>query len=249
MATFWLLVRAVLIVAAGVLAGSWLEGVVRAALDRTGVDPVVREAASRTVRPVIVVVAVLIALAHVGLDATAAVAVTAAAVFAVGLSMREALANAAAGALLLTWRPYRAGDRVRIAGTSGVVIDLTLFATTLKTDQGVNVTVANRQVLENPVENHSRNGLLRADVVLRVAPAADIGKIGAAAFDAIAADERFAKEPAPALLAQGVTGDALELRLSAWVRAEDADAGRSALVLVARDALKKAKVELASAAR
>ena len=44
-------------------------------------------------------------------------------------------------------------------------------------------------------------------------------------------------------------GDGLVLRLSAWVKAEDAQGGRSALVLLARDVLKKAKVELAPTPR
>ena len=104
MATFWLLVRVVLIVLVGVLAGSWLEGLARASLDRTRVDPAVRELISRCVRPLVIALAAVIAAAHVGFDMTGAVAVAAAAVLALGLSWRETLANGAAGTLLLSWR-------------------------------------------------------------------------------------------------------------------------------------------------
>ena len=247
--TLWLLVRAALIVGAGVLAGSWLEGEARSGLDRGRLDPAVREALVRMVRPGVVLLAVLVAFASVGLDATGIVAVVAAVVLALGLSWREALANGAAGALLLTWRPYRGGDRVKVAGTKGVVTDVTLFATTLKTAPGVHVTVPNRLVLAEAVENHSRNGILRIEVALRVVPGADVDKLAGAVTAALADDARFAKEPAPTVHAEALHAEGLDVRVSAWASSDDPDAARSALVLVARDAARKAKIDLAPGAR
>jgi small conductance mechanosensitive channel len=84
------------------------------------------------------------------------VALFAVAALTVGLAMQQTLANGAAGSLLLTLRPYRQGELVEAGGERGHVVETGLFATTLKTTEGILVTVPNRLVLDRPIRNLSR---------------------------------------------------------------------------------------------
>jgi small conductance mechanosensitive channel len=42
--------------------------------------------------------------------------------FAVGFALRDAISNLLAGVLILTYRPFRSGDRIAVAGFEGVVV-------------------------------------------------------------------------------------------------------------------------------
>lgn len=241
----WIVVRAALIVAAGVLLGSWLEGLGRGVLGRGGLDPTVREALGRLVRPVVIGLAVLVAIGSLGLDVMGAVVVAAALLIAAAIAGREAIADATAGAILLTRRPFRAGDAVALGAFEGVVVDLALSSTTLRTADGSVVTLPNRRVLDSGVALLGRGGTRRVAVSLAVAPGADFAALSAAALRRVGADARFAADPAPVLLAERVDARALTATLAAWARADDATA-RSALLLALRDAAAEASVDLAA---
>jgi small conductance mechanosensitive channel len=153
---FLALVYAAVLLGAGFLVGGWLAGVARFTLDRTRLDPEVRYLVVLAIRPVVIVLAVIAALESLGVALDGVVIVLGAAALSVGLAMRETLSNAAAGALLLSHRPWRLGDEVEAAGERGTVVETTLFTTTLKTPGGVVVTLANRLVLDAPMRNHGK---------------------------------------------------------------------------------------------
>ena len=237
---------ALLILVAGYLVGSWLGGATRSRLERSRLDTAVRTPLARFVRPLVLLLALLAALRVVGVDLTALVAILGAAVLAIGLSLRDTLSNVAAGAVLLTLRPFRGGDYVKAGGAAGTVLELSLFTTTLKTAHGVHTVVPNALLLEAPIENYTRNGLRRADLEIRVAAGSDVVKAKEALEAALAAEPRSLEDPAPAVRLLDLDAQGIDLLVAAWFKNEDFAEGRSALISAVRDALKKAKIELTS---
>ncbi len=64
----------------------------------------------------------------------------------VGFAARATLANSLAGLVLTITQPVRVGDQVKIGDHEGVVADVTLTATTLRTVLGTTIRVPNEQV-------------------------------------------------------------------------------------------------------
>ena len=71
------------------------------------------------------------------------------------LGSTSAVANMVAGIILTYMRPFKLGDRVRIADTVGDVIEKTLLVTRITTIKNVDVTIPNAMVLGSHISNYS----------------------------------------------------------------------------------------------
>ena len=71
------------------------------------------------------------------------------------LGSTAAIANIVAGAALTYMRPFKIGDRVKIADTMGDVLEKTLLITRIRTIKNVEVTIPNSMVLGSHMINFS----------------------------------------------------------------------------------------------
>lgn len=71
------------------------------------------------------------------------------------LGSTAAIANIVAGAALTYMRPFKVGDRVKIADTVGDVVEKTLLVTRVRTIKNVEVTIPNSMVLGSHMINFS----------------------------------------------------------------------------------------------
>jgi small-conductance mechanosensitive channel len=71
------------------------------------------------------------------------------------LGSSSAVSNVLAGLVLTYMRPYRAGDRVKIADTIGDVLEKSLLVTRLLTIKNVEVVIPNSAILGNQILNYS----------------------------------------------------------------------------------------------
>lgn len=82
----------------------------------------------------------------------------------VSLGSGSAMGNVISGVILTYMRPFRVGDRVEIAGTTGDVIERSLLVTRLRTIKNVEVILPNSAVLGTHILNYSarakQNGLI-----------------------------------------------------------------------------------------
>jgi len=81
------------------------------------------------------------------------------------LGSAGAVGNAVAGVLLVYMRPFRVGDRVRIADTEGDVVERTLLVTRVRTIKNVDITVPNAMVLASHIVNYSAVAAERGMIV------------------------------------------------------------------------------------
>jgi small-conductance mechanosensitive channel len=71
------------------------------------------------------------------------------------LGSSSAIGNTVAGIVLTYMRPFKIGDRVRIADTTGDVIEKTLLVTRIKSIKHVEITIPNSMVLGSHMINYS----------------------------------------------------------------------------------------------
>ena len=239
--------RIAFIVAVGFLVGSWLAGLVRVSLNRTRLDPIVRELITSLVQPTVIVIAALGALGSVGVDLTGAVALLGAAGIGVGLAMKDSLAGIAAGAMLLTIRPFDGGDFVEVSGQSGTLVAFDLLTVTLQTPDGVLITLPNVVVLKSPIRNFTRLGMRRVEIQWPVAHSADLAQANAVLAACLSAEERVLAEPKANVTVTDLNPLRVQVTARGWVQAGDLGAARSDLLQAMRSALIEAKVPLAEA--
>ena len=149
-------------------ASKWLADLTSRAIARAHgrrpPDPTLQSFIASLVRYFVVVVGLIAVLNQVGVKATSVIAVLGAASLAIGLALQGALANVAAGVMLLILRPYRVGDRVDISGKSGTVKGLDLFSTRLADLDNLSVFVPNGKAFGEIIVNHTSTAYRRVEL-------------------------------------------------------------------------------------
>ena len=98
----------------------------------------------------------LLAVAQMfGIKTTSFVALFSAMAFAVGLALQGNLTHFAAGVLVLLLKPFRVGHRVTTQGQTGEVVEVQLFHTILKNDEGKKIIIPNGPIMSGVIINHS----------------------------------------------------------------------------------------------
>ncbi len=166
-AMIWEWVRAMLILVLTFLGATWVRGPFARFISGR-VEPTTAAFLLGAVRPVALIIALPPALEALGVSISSVLAVLSTAGLAIALALRDSLSNVASGAILLTMRPIHVGDRVTIAGNTGVVTRIGFLMVELDTDDGRRVSVMNDKVLAVPMERHAADGNVRLDLVLRV---------------------------------------------------------------------------------
>ncbi|MCX6602307.1 MAG: mechanosensitive ion channel family protein [Acidobacteria bacterium] len=79
----------------------------------------------------------------------------------VSLGSSSAMGNIVAGVILTYMRPFRVGDRVKIADTTGDVLERSLLVTRLRTIRNVEVILPNSSVLGGHILNYSAHAQVK----------------------------------------------------------------------------------------
>jgi len=115
---------------------------------------------------IILIVAIL---GFFGVQTTTFAAVLAAAGIAIGMAWSGLLANFAAGAFLVIFRPFRTGDFIAAAGVTGTVHEVGLFVTVIDALDNVRHIVGNNKIFSDNIQNFSTNPYRRVDLVAQLA--------------------------------------------------------------------------------
>ena len=157
--------------------GRWLIGVavgmVRVALEKQKVDPTVLRYVGSIVTVTLNVLLVIGILGYFGIQTTTFAALIAGAGIAIGAAWAGLLANFAAGAFLIVLRPFKVGDFVTMAGITGTVTEIGLFATTINTPDNVSTVIGNNKIFGDNIQNFTHNPFRRVDLKCQLAGAAD----------------------------------------------------------------------------
>jgi small conductance mechanosensitive channel len=222
--------------------GWWLAGVVERVVRRVLLGPahldltVSAFLASLSYYAVLVVAFVLI-LQVVGIQATSLVAVLGAASLAIGLALQGTLSNMAAGVMLLIFRPLRIGDTIEVAGKNGTVRNLNLFMTELATPDNLQVLIPNGQVWGAAITNYSAYPTRRVSTSLTVPLGQDAAAMAAHLREALGQDGRILRNPPHGVTISNVTDKGVELSMEAWAKVQDAGAVRADFVRFSAEAL------------
>jgi small conductance mechanosensitive channel len=143
------------------------------------------------------VVLVVAILGYFGVETTSFAALLAGVGLAIGAAWSGLLANFAAGAFLIVFRPYKVGDYVVAGGVEGTVTEIGLFNTTLLTPDSVTTIVGNANVSGNTIKNFSTHTHRRVDRTAQLAFGVDpLDAIGRLQL-ALATIPNVVTDPAP----------------------------------------------------
>jgi small conductance mechanosensitive channel len=224
----WLAGAAPNIIAALVLlgAGWWVAGLAARAISHVidtqpYVDPTLKGVLTRLARWGLIVITVVAVLSQLGVSTTSLLAALGAIGLAVGLALQGTLANIAAGIMILWLRPFRVGDDIAAGDVSGTVTEVGLFASTLKSFEGVFLFVPNSDLWDKRIANYTRSSPRMVRLTFSIAYGDDIARARRALLEVAEGDARVLAEPAPGVWVNQLGDSSVALELHAWTGGSD----------------------------
>ncbi len=145
--------------------GRAIGGIVRTAMGAfRNTSSLLRDFAVNTVRKLTLFVGFVVALSMLEVNIGPFLAAMGAAGFIIGFALQGTLSNFASGIMILLYRPYDLGDKVTVAGTTGVVSSMTLVSTVLTNDDKHMVTIPNSAIWGGTISNHTPGPATAASV-------------------------------------------------------------------------------------
>jgi len=145
------------------------------------------------------IILIIALLGYFGVETTSFAALIAAMGIAIGAAWAGLLANFAAGAFLIVLRPFKVGDFVTIAGITGTVREIGLFATTVNTPDNIMTAIGNNKIFSDNIQNFSVNPYRRVERTAQLAHGVDPQDAIRRLKEALAGIPNVLADPAPSV--------------------------------------------------
>lgn len=165
-------------------------------------------------------VGLAVTLSVLNVDAAALFAALGLTGAALGFAVRDIIANFISGVVLLSTRPFKIGDLVTIETFEGVVEDLAIRATILKTVDGKEVAIPNAKVFSAVVVKHSLQSSRRVIVNLAIDDSCSFEQVKDIVLNTLKTFEEIAEEPAISISITTFSANVINLEVWFWVKTE-----------------------------
>ena len=166
-------------------------------------------------------IVVTVAASMLGIHTTTFIAVLSAAGLAIGLALKDSLANFAGGMLILTFRPFNVGDFIETQGYMGTVHTIHLLYTYLMTPDNRRVVIPNGELANGKIVNYSVEDTRRIDLIFSAGYRDDMIKVKEVLNHIIKEHPLILKEPKPLVRVIEHGASSIHFSVKVWCKKED----------------------------
>jgi len=143
--------------------------------------------------------------------------VAAAGTLAVGLAMQDVIANFVSGVFIFVERPFRIGDWIEWDGNSGIVEDISLRVTRVRTFDNELLTVPNSQLTDDVVKNPVAKDKLRLKFLFGIGYDDDIERASDIIVEEAENHEEILDDPGPTVRLTELADSSVGLQSRIWI--------------------------------
>ena len=215
------LLLALVILIVGRWVVKWGTYILTRALQRAGLDATLVRFLEKIIYYTLLVTVIIAAADQAGIKTTSFIAILGAAGLAVGLALKDSLANFASGVLLIIFQPFRVGDMVTVAGVTGTVERIDIFSSILITPDNQKIILPNGSITGDVITNLTALPTRRIDLVIGISYGDDLRRAREVLQQIIRAEARILAEPAPAIALGELGASSVNLLVRPWVKTDD----------------------------
>ena len=212
---------AIAIFVIGKILARMVTNLLRAGMRKAGTDALLVGFIGNIAYGLLLVAVVLAAVDSLGVNVTSLMAIVGAAGLAVGLAMKDSLANFAAGVMIIIFRPFKIGDYITAGGAAGSVDEIGLFATMMHTPDNQRIIVPNSSIIGGNITNTSALPTRRINLVFGISYDDNIGQARDIIRTVLDADERIFKDPEAAIVVGELAESSVNINVRPWVDSAD----------------------------
>ncbi|MCT9096446.1 mechanosensitive ion channel family protein [Haloarchaeobius sp. HME9146] len=188
-------------------------------MDRRGLDKHARIPLRKITNFAIIFAAIGFAFAFAGFGniLTALATIGAAATLAIGFAMQDVIANFVAGVFIFTDKPFRIGDWIEWDGYSGIVEDISLRVTRVRTFDNELLTVPNSQLTNGVIKNPVAKDQLRLQFLFGIGYDDDIDKATEIIVEEAEQHDGIMDDPEPTVRLTELGDSSVGLKSRIWI--------------------------------
>lgn len=197
-----------------------LNKLVARALKRSKLDTSLHTFIRSAVKVLLLFVILMMLGSKLGINTSSLLAVFGMFGLAVSLSVQNSLSNVVSGIMLLSTKPFAAGDYVQVAGQEGTVSEVGLLTTVLNTFDNQRIIIPNSQVSSEKIINYTGVEKRRVDLLFTASYDSAPEKVKEA-LTAAADHPRRLKDDELFVRTSGYRENDIEYAVRVWVRPAD----------------------------
>jgi small conductance mechanosensitive channel len=236
------IVKALLLLLGLWMVAGWARRVSLRAFQRAEFDVTLSKFISSMLRWTILLLGILSIVGIFGVEPASFAAVLAGGGLAIGMAFSGTLGNFAAGIMLLTFRPFKIGDVVCVAGVTGKVDEINMFTTTMNTPDNRRLILPNGNVFGQTIENISFHDTRRVDVLVGADYSANLDRTREVLEAAARQVPGILSEPAPQVVLVELGASSVDWQVRVWVNSGDFFPIKEATTRAVKNALDEAGI-------
>ncbi|MCA9612898.1 MAG: mechanosensitive ion channel family protein [Sandaracinus sp.] len=215
------------VVASIVLLSFWLlhrvlDRILRLALERSRLDVTAVVFVRTVFRYALFTVAIVTALAQVGVDVSSLLTSLGIAGLTIGFAARDVLSNVISGLFIFWDRPFVIGDLVEVGGDYGRVAEITMRSTRVVTPDGRMLAIPNTEIVSKRVASYTNFPHLRLDLDFTIDVTESLAKAREVALSVVEGDGRFLAERPAKVHVVALNDYNVAMQLRVWLADERA---------------------------
>ena len=216
------LLIAILILWVGMKLCKMLKKFIIRALDKKGAEPSLKTFLGSLVDVLMKAMVIIMAMDVIGIKATSFIALLGAMGLAIGMAMQGTLQNFAGGVIILLMKPFKVDDYIECGQYKGYIKEIRIFHTFMRPFNGRTIIIPNSELATKSLINHTKEPLIRLDVVASVAYGSDLAKVKEVLWEVIKAEPLVQWEPkVPVIAVSELNSSSVDLSIWLWVNVED----------------------------
>ena len=201
---------------------------------------------ARIVHYVIMLIGAIVAFQFIGIDFSGLAVIIGLLSVGIGFGLQNITSNFISGLIVLFERPIKVGDRVTVGGTEGDVTDISIRATTIRTENNISIIVPNSEFVSSSVINWSHGDQrVRLDIDVGVSYDSDLETVMRTLRECAKDNGEVMNFPEPQVHLLSFGDSAWDMQLRLWIPDPKRHASvRSAINCAIVRKFREAKIEI-----
>lgn len=205
--------------------GKWIIGKIRKFADRImsrrQMDIALKGFLKNLIEIFLFTLLIILIINIVGSQTVSLAALIASVGLAVGLAVKDNLANFAGGVMLLFNKPFKGGDYIEAQNLAGTVQSVGILYTTLTTADNKTIYIPNGPLSTGNILNYSTQTTRRVEVTTSIEYGTDAEVVKKMLLEIADRHPKVLKNPAPFARMTKMNDDAIDFTLRVWVESSD----------------------------
>jgi len=192
----------------------------------------------------IIIIAVIVALPYVGVSLSGLLVAGGVLGIVIGFASQTVVSNLISGFFLIAEKPIKIGDGVNIGDVSGVVKDIKILSTTIRTWDGVYVRLPNEKVFTSNIQNYVAHVARRFGYKIGISYGDDAEKAVNIIKNLLEEHPLILKEPAPQIFVEELGDSSVNLNIKIWAPSSEWYSVYTEMLWKIKVALEKEGIEI-----